>query len=451
MRIALVDGPTALALLNELIPCTQTGGVNIHVAWVRPNRLIQTVVNCADRIGLLRYGTSFSRSDPDTLAQFLNAGIHCQHVRPPSPQVFHPKEYFLLGKDGKWAAALVGSSNLTSGGLGGIDQYPGNLESSLFYFIGEEEPGMAQTKSVLESSFNLAVMHASDSRAPVLSPIKQWCSQFQEKYDAHSERLDQKGLDRYRKQFKDAQKVRLLEKEALQRTKIQSLATKLNPANPLEAGWLCSLSWKDYRDLLMTFPEELDERVAMLDTTRELLNGANNAFTAIPQLDDRLAIAGVRNRRNNTSDPLNWHLFGDMSRNPAEFIQMIQQPDQKWAQHVNRLSNLQESPELSDEQAWEIMQGLTQQWIQIGRVTRLMAMMRPSEYLPVTNKNKNKLLIALGLPECRSITPRQYQETVLQKLSNTPWYNQQPKRNWDAKELTIWRYRMALVDMLVYT
>lgn len=78
MRVTLVDGPTALNLLRELIPLASQGGVCINVAWVRPNRLLPLLIN-------------------------------------------HPKEYYIQGPD--WQAALVGSSNLTAGGLGGYGQW----------------------------------------------------------------------------------------------------------------------------------------------------------------------------------------------------------------------------------------------------------------------------------------------------------------------------------------
>ena len=69
MHIAIVDGPTTLALLQELIPLANRCGVTINVAWVRPNQLIDTLVNHPERMARLRYGISFAHTNPYTIQQ----------------------------------------------------------------------------------------------------------------------------------------------------------------------------------------------------------------------------------------------------------------------------------------------------------------------------------------------------------------------------------------------
>ena len=86
-------------------------------------------------------------------------------------------------------------------------------------------------------------------------------------------------------------------------------------------------------------------------------------------------------------------------------------------------------------------------WVGLPRASRLLAMFRPAEYAPVTNRSRI-LPKALGQPELRP-SLNNYIVQVIGPLRTSDWYRQPLDQGWSSEEQAIWRYRMALVDMLV--
>ncbi len=141
-----------------------------------------------------------------------------------------------------------------------------------------------------------------------------------------------------------------------------------------------------------------------------------------------------------------------MSQYSADFETMLTDPDAQWSRLINTLSDTNACPVIDDEHAHAIMMGLRRDRIKVGRITRLMSMLRPAEFLPFTASNVRGLQIALGLPERQNATKscEYYLQTLLSPLRESPWYQQRFNSKWSDEDQTIWRYRMALVDMLVY-
>ncbi|MBU3650447.1 MAG: hypothetical protein FGM28_09090 [Limnohabitans sp.] len=437
MRVILVDGPTTLALLQELIPLSKPKGVSVNVAWVRPNRLIPTLQNHPSRIRTLRFGMSFHHTHPATIEELLRCGVPCQVVQPQPPQVFHPKEYYLLGRH--WSAAIIGSSNLTPGGLGGTGNWTGNIESSLFLFIGQEEVNMPQTKAVLESAVDTNPLTLSEPIHSGSQIVARWIDQSAA-YEGLRLSADHPLLKKYRAEFNAAQKA----KGDASLVRRQAMREKLSA---VESGWLLNLRWPQYLELLRQTPEELAERIQILHATQDILLKANHQFTAIENLNDRLAIGGSRASRDAAVDPLDWRLFGNMQRAADGYDALLQHPNAHQSAQLNRLSDGRLGVPLTPNEADEVMRALRCNGVKTARITRLMSMLRPAEFVVMTQRNTAALAVGIGLAR---ITPPSYLTTVIPRLRQTHWFLQKPRSTWDPETLAVWRYRMALVDMLVY-
>ncbi len=442
MRITVVDGPTALSLLKELLPLSVTKGVCINVAWVRPNDLIAVLLRCSSKIKCLNFGTSFRHTDVAVIDQLRKKNIRCNEIKLPGRSVFHPKEYYLSGKT--WQAALVGSSNLTPGGLGGFQRAPSNQEASLFCFAGTFQPGMSKTMDLFKGGSMGPSIPAQDG-SPFNPDLFRQGHDRALKFQAGGKKVDDQWVEAYK--FK--QSASLKARRQAQRRELRGFCKLTVGAEP---GWLLRFNWAEFVRALEIFDEEVNEGLNLLDQTQMLLDAKDRLFTSL-EVQDRKAIAGIVQQRS-AFDPFNWHLFGCMRSHSRALTSVLEHPETEWGQAINEPSSDNrdggghETPRDEPiEPTQNLLARLMQPGIPLGHVTRLMAMVQPGSYLPQLAKNRMAMRSALG--EAPSGSVQGYLEDTLRPLRATDWFLQKPMPDWHPEEKTMWNYRMALASLLM--
>lgn len=433
MRVAVVDGPTTLKLLCELVPMASEGGIQIKVAWVRPNRLLPHLIKHARKVGGICFGNSFDRTDPDCIRQLIQAHVPCRLVSSSHRSVFHPKEYYLQGVN--WRAALVGSSNLTAGGLGGFDHGGGNTEASMFYFNGIAEEKMKHTQSSLKHSNVNATFMVQEPSMLDEDLVTRGMQGARDLWDTGTA-VDQAWINQYAKNYQATLKKQRADLEIKRQAHLQKLKKKHN-------GWLKKLSWQGLIEEFEKFPEDLSLRMTQLDVTHELLRSTHGRFSRLSE-PDKMAIAGLSQHHPMVPD-VNWLTFGNMKRNSAKYQQLLKH-DLQWLKTVDKVFSKRV---ISHGQAQDFMTALAVDGVGLGRVSRLLAMLRPAEFLPVTGNNLTGLRHSLGIEG--TVNMNHYFPRIIEPLHQSPWYQEPFNESWHSEMKIIWRYRMALVDMLVYS
>ena len=85
---------------------------------------------------------------------------------------------------------------------------------------------------------------------------------------------------------------------------------------------------------------------------------------------------------------------------------------------------------------------------QLLPATRLLAMLRPDQFVTLSNTKMDQLCIALGCSKLNNLDFAGYWQEVIETIRTTSWYKQEAPE--DAEELKIWQARVAMIDIFFF-
>ena len=85
---------------------------------------------------------------------------------------------------------------------------------------------------------------------------------------------------------------------------------------------------------------------------------------------------------------------------------------------------------------------------QLLPATRLLAMLRPDQFVTLSNQKMDLLCIALGCSKLNNLDFAGYWHEVIETIRTTAWYRQDAPE--DAEELKLWQARVALIDLFFF-
>jgi HKD family nuclease len=401
----LTTKQTSAAIKQLIESCKE---MSWAVAWATKNALLDQVFNHPDKIKMLAFGISFSQTDPDVLARLIGRS-GCGFIHAPSNETFHPKVY--LFEHGRSSTAIIGSSNFTNGGL--------------------------------VRNTELCVQLSGSSENPVFLELRE-------------------QLDAWQSQIKP------VSADFVDRYRVSYLASRKRMPSPKPNIWfgngdsvppLMSMNWSEFVECVH------QERVAGHDPYRErmlVLTHAQNYFSSTDSFGDlsenhRKAIAGTFRPANEMDKAKketgirNWGWFGGMSGN-GTFSSAICEKASREA-HPNLVAALDRIPiqgniESSDFDAFvsEIKTNVPGN-LDIGTLTRLLAIKRPDTFICVCSGNQSRLADGLGIKVSKLKELDGYWQNVIERFRNSSWYN---TRRPSGENGRLWDWRAAMADAVYY-
>jgi len=374
-------------------------------AWASMSaKAAQGLQRRADRIGRVVVGLHFYQTDPDFVRAFNGA----EGVRfvVSTRGVFHPKVFMFSDGEGQWEC-IIGSANLTGGGLGANDE--------VAVLITHEDAG------------------AEDAQAALLRAFSD--------YWAKGRTLTDDEVDAYEAMWR---------RHAPER---HSLAGIFGPgrndggASAVSSGTLFK-TWDAYlNEVLGESHHTAEGRLAVLREARGFFERWGS-FGAMPTLE-RKRVAGtiVEN-----PVPINWLWFGSMLA-AGNFKNIVEQ-------HPEGLSAALDAIPLDGEvtrshyeeylrrfrAAFDIHGGHGGGDAAIATGTRLLAMKRPDYFVCVDSKNQLELCRAFRVK--RTIGLSEYWDSLCERIYQSAWWSAPEPE--DATGSAVWRGRTALLDALFY-
>lgn len=141
MNVELLTGDRVERAIERLM--AEHEELHWAVAWGTANPLTAMLLPHSAKFKAVTFGLAFAQTDPD-LVDALVGLPGCQVVTAFRGGTYHPKIYAF--RSGKKAAAIVGSANLTRGGLGR------NREASALISGSVEDPVLADILAFTKAS-----------------------------------------------------------------------------------------------------------------------------------------------------------------------------------------------------------------------------------------------------------------------------------------------------------
>jgi HKD family nuclease len=381
-------------------------------AWATENDLVDAVFRNHEKIELFAVGISFSQTDPKVLSRMIGQA-QCGYIDVGANRTFHPKAY--LFDYGSTCTAIVGSANFTNAGLSRNSELcvelSGPSDNTVFVELKHqlEEWGVLLNQVTPEFlEFYRPAWLAAKNRIPASKPPI-W---FGAKEDA-----------------------------------------------PL----LLSMDWKEFSDRVHDekLPGRLNQNRRPMAERLNVLEIAQSFLASVQSFGDldenkRKAIAGTfghneKSKAIHETGIDDWSWFGGMSGNghfkSAVCNGVTRQADPELVTAVDRIP-LQGNIERSDfDDFVERVQTGVPGNLDIGTITRLLAIKRPDVFVCVCGGNEVGLSKALGIAvkELRDVSL--YWQNVIEPIRSSIWYNE-PRPPGAAGQL--WDWRAAMVDAAYY-
>ena len=378
------------------------------VAWATKNPLVDRIFEYPDKIEMLAFGISFSQTHPDVLSRLIGRP-GCGFIDASSNETFHPKVY--LFEYGQNSIAIIGSSNFTNGGLFR------NVEACVQLSGPSGDPFFCELKMQL----------------------KAWRSQIQP--------VTSDFVDRYRISYLAARK------------RMPPPKPNIWFGNPDSVPPLMSINWAEFVERVhsekLSGHDPYRERMAVLTRAQDYFS-STDSFGVLNE-NKRKAIAGtfrpakemeIAKRETGIRD---WGWFGGMSGN-GTFSSAIcakgsRQAHPKLVAALDRIP-IQGNIENSDFEAFvgEIKSNVPGN-LDIGTLTRILAIKRPDTFICVCSGNQSRLAEGLGIKVSKLKELDGYWQNVIERFRNSKWYNERRPLGEDGR---LWDWRAAMADAVYY-
>ncbi len=405
MKIIYLNAAEAGAMIRQLMGWAEH--FSWAVAWATNNDWTSLLLkHHSNKIKHLVVGTDFSQTSPE----FIDSTITLPSVRRASSRkgvTFHPKVYgFVKGEE---IAIIIGSSNLTAGGLSKND------ESCLCLQGSESDSVLIDVLRDVEARWNAG------------------------------ECIDVDFAKAYRRRCE------------LDRTKKQELGLPVFVPKPKLGSKYADLlewSWSDYHKAIIDHANsenELQRRLDVLKRAREFFSHAVS-FNEL-SLSQRKAIAGFISVTDSESGSdlkgCDWLWFGSM-RGAGVFKQQILLGNQDVSDALNEIpisGNIAIEDYRRFAKTYQSAFAGMKRRSRIASASRLLALKRPDYFLCIDGANLLALSEVLGVPKA-SINFENYWERVVHPIMTSNWWHShRPESLGDGQ---IWDGRVAMLDILFY-
>jgi HKD family nuclease len=363
--------------------------------------MLDEVIQNKEKIGQFVIGIDFVQTSPMALAKVQ--GIDGVRVATGnSGRTFHPKVY--LFKSGVQYAAIVGSSNFTTGGL------KSNDESSLFIEGGDDG---------------------------VFSSIEKSVSAW---WETSSEITDE-FLSAYTLRWNASKSSR----EELAR-EFKIYAPKSDALHPD----FQTMTWFEFVDNLSNAKNpNIEGRLGVIRKARELFN-STLSFHEMDILE-RKAIAGYIGKQEIQRSALkgyDWGWFGSMA-GAGVFKNRVNEGDRYLSLALEAIplcGSIYEEDYLRFVSNFERAFKNSERVGGVPTASRLLAMKRPDYFICVDKKNRAGLSRDLGF-SMANLSLDNYWENVIQPIIQSNWWNEKRPEGNGGK---IWDARVAMLDVIYY-
>lgn len=372
------------------------------VAWARPSKDdMHLLLKHEKRIKKLIIGTHFYQTHPHFIDKFKN-NDRVRYILP-SGGVYHPKVYLFENGNGAWEC-IIGSPNFT------LSAFKDNRETA-----------------VLISHTDIDAKDAYSTIDKIISA--DW---------NEGKQIDETAFEKYKIAWASKPRSR---KEQPDQPSSQD-ADVQSPLD-LETFDILYISWPQYYQKITT--EDKNQDVHSLTARKKVLEFAQCQLVKSFNKLDILAqkrIAGLIK-----DDEADWKYFGSM-KGSGFFMHAININNQNIS---GALDKIPMEGEVYKENYENYIQEFSKAFAQgkgggIATATRLLAMKRPDYFLCVDGENKDALCKDFDIH--KNITVDNYWDRVVEKVKKCAWW--QAERPDDPEELTVWKYRVALLDVLYY-
>lgn len=391
-------------LLPKLID--ESDAIFWAVAWATESQIVENLIANKRKIKQLVVGVDFAQTSPVTLKRLHDASLPLRQGNSSQFRAtFHPKIYaFIVGDK---AVVIIGSSNFTQGGLAR------NEEASVLIEVDKD---------------NLEIQK-------IFKQIDSWWRS--------GEAVDEDFLKAYALRWDKNKALRA----SLSR-EIKSYKSREGAKHPN----LLTMSWIEYVKLIEACDlpsQRLDERLAVLEKSRQFF-ASHLKFSAMSLLKRR-AIAGVASESQRSTEELgglNWGYFGSM-RGLGVFPSVLENRARKLDE---AFSHIPLYGDVDEEQYTNFVETFQQSFVDESRVgglppaSRLLAMIRPDQFVCVDSANRKGLADDLGFAP-NTLKLENYWERVIEPIRESSWWNAQKPKNQPDK---IWMGRTALLDVIYY-
>ena len=368
------------------------------VAWGAHADMAKRLVSHRAKFRNVTFGVAFSQTDPDIVDALV--GVANSYVATKfKGGTFHPKVYGF--RNGKRAAAIVGSANFTGGGLGR------NLEAAVAISGTMDDPALVAI-----------IAHART------------CAGFGQK-------VTQPYADAYRASCVRADRLPKAPRDPVPE---ESFAA---------SGAVIAMDWDEYVHRVR------DSRHHDVGRSLELVAIARRWFATEPSFarftaPQRKAVAGILGEYQKDGPDLDrdWGWFGSM-RGAGDFANRIERNDQSLAKALDGVPYGGEVTREQYDRFCRLFRQAFQKSSRTGGVptaTRLLSMKRPDTFLCVCKPNIIEASKALGFSRT-TLDLDNYWERVVEPIRLSSWYNADKP---DIPDGELWEARVAMLDTLFY-
>lgn len=388
--------------------------IYIISAWGSYNNHAKLLIDNKKKIKSLNIGITGYLTDPELIKNLIeldNAYI----ISPEGVSgIFHPKVYYF--EKGDKAAAIIGSSNFTNGGLNQ------NIELNS-YFKGEKNENIFKG---IRNNFQL--IEKDTKRLAVTEGIYKW---YLTKHNSNKGNV------------------------------IKTSPPPKSDNDPIFSD-LVQMDWETYIDFIhseakrIKKPNATSSRLSLLRRNQSyfISNEQFENFNLIPRKD----IAGTLSEKqyNEEFEDGGWGWFGTMSAQ-GKFTKAIININNETIESLSKISkfidNIPRKESITRDHFKSYKKIADIRGIAIGIATRFLAMKRPDQFICINNGNQPYIEDALNLNK-GSLNVENYWENVIEPIRDSKWYNSpRPDNAKNAKYLEdaeIWDYRVAMLDAVYY-
>lgn len=396
MKIELLDATSASRSIVTLMK--EYDEFYWAVAWGSMTDEANELLTCTHKIKCITFGLSFCHTDPNLIDKLQ--GVEGAYVVTKSTGgTFHPKVYCF--RSGDKAAAIVGSSNFTFGGLGK------NSEASVYV------EGSASAE-FFQDLFNYTIKSAKSGEA-----------------------ITQKLASMYRDKA---------EREAKKPRPRHDPMSEWKHQTPLE---LSSMNWDGYVNRIKKSKHHnIKESLKLLRISQKWF--ASNASFSDFSDEERKAVAGTLPESQKSGSDLNrdWGWFGSMI-GAGTFKNRINENDQYLAK---ALDGIPHKGEISLKHYQDFVVSFRKAFDDVSHcggvptASRLLAMKRPDVFVCICGPNISEASALLGFKKSK-LDLENYWDEVIEVVRETAWYNTDKPTGSEGK---LWESRVAMLDAILY-
>lgn len=396
MQVTFLDAEAVTNELKRLIKWSSK--ISVAVAWAKPNETLKHFSENRTKIHRFFVGLTFCGTDPKALAE-LEVIDGARLVTKAEQGTFHPKVYYFESEDA--AAAIVGSSNLTDGGLGG------NTEACLLIEAAKSEAAFREIRRSIDA------------------------------LESQSETLDADILRAYEAKYKASQKLR--------RPPHDPISSKKSRIRRISSSSLVHLKWSDLAKEYDEHGEkEINRRLKLLEQARSYFTRAGK-FNEL-SMNERKAVAGYLE---SNFEGVHWLSFGSM-KGAGYFKRFVAENNEILGKAVDAIPL---KGDVTYQHYEEFLIHFEQTFDGVDRkgglatASRLLAIKRPDIFVCVCKPNKQKISERLAIRHtCLDLS--NYWDWVVEPIRGSVWYNaDRPSSRIGAR---IWNGRAAMLDTLFY-